>query len=146
MVRRGMMATSPLDTARQSDEGMADQQDNKGRFIKGNKANPIGAKAHDTKARKGKVIDWCKRHTLEGMKIALRIARDSEASNGDKLKAIGMIAERGYGRPEAAQSATQGMFQGATIIVDTGIRRRALEPSTIDETGRVEGQDGDKSD
>ncbi len=75
------------------------------------------------------------------MKIALRIARASETSDGDKLRAIGMIAERGYGRPEAAVSNAGGMFQGATILVDTGIRRKALEAPVIDETGRVNGQD-----
>ncbi len=45
-----MTAIDPLVTDRQSTEGMVEHQDSKGRFVKGNKANPIGANGIHSKA------------------------------------------------------------------------------------------------
>ncbi len=116
--------------------------DSKGRFVKGHK----GSNHHTVKDKRQAVILYCQGISLEMARIAASIARKTKASDGDRLRAVNAIQDRAHGRPEAAVSTAGGMFQGATIIVDTGIRRRALEGPVIDETGRVDGQDGDKAD
>ncbi len=117
-------------------------RDSSGRFGKGHSGNAEGSK----RRQKASVVEYCRRHSLRAAKIVMGIAEKTSASDADRTKAANHIIDRAHGRPEAAQSTAQGMFQGATIIVDTGIRRRALEPSTIDQTGRADGQDRDTPD
>ncbi len=99
-------------------------------FEKGVAANPTGANQHSKPRKKPDIRAWCKRHTFEAYRVVRTIYLDSETSNADKLKAVGMLTDRAEGKPEAAQGAVQGLFAGATIHVDTGIRR-TVEPPTI---------------
>ncbi len=121
-------------------------RDSSGRFDKGHSGNVRGSSKQAAKRQKAGVVEYCKRHSLRAAKIVMSIAEKTDASDADRIKAANHIIDRAHGRPEAAQSATQGMFQGATIIVDTGIRRARLEAPVIDQAGRVDGQDGDKPD
>ena len=119
-------------------------------FTKGNNANPAGKNQHTN----GKGVDFkalCVKETPNSFRRLKAIAKDGKVAAATRAGVDQYIIDRAHGRPEAAQSTAQGMFQGATIIVDTGIRRRALESPVIDETGLpatggANGQDRDTPD
>lgn len=93
---------------------------------KGESGNPGG------KVQRPDIRLLCQR----GSKRAVALLRQAvegklDCSPSDRLKAAMYILDRVEAKPIA--DGTGGMFQGAQIIVDTGIRR-GIEPPTIDAT------------
>ena len=99
-------------------------------FERGKAANPAGRNQHTAKADKVEFKDLCVAETPLAFKRIRALAKDKQVPPTTRLNADQFIIEHAHGKPEAAQSATQGMFAGATILVDTGIKR-TLEPPTI---------------
>lgn len=142
-----MTAKPAKQTSQPEQADTGEHRDNSGRFTKGGKPNPTGHNQHTAKRKKADVAAYCKRNSLEAMRIIMKIARDSTASHSDRLKAANHIVDRALGRPEAAQSNAGGLLQGTTIVVDTGIRRTPLEPPTLDVTPTTSSVNGhDKPD
>lgn len=95
------------------------------------------------------VSDLAKRESPAAFRRIVRIAKGKSLDKGgDKPsmaevhKANQYILDRAYGKPETAGNNASGLFAGATIMVDTGIRRE-LEPPTVDVTpsGSMNGHD-----
>lgn len=99
-------------------------------WAKGQSGNPAGSKKGSRK-QSNSVEALIKRGSKASLKLLCRVVEGlEEASIGDRVRAGTYLIDRDLGKPEAAQSAAQGMFAGATIMVDTGIKR-TLEPPTI---------------
>ena len=105
-----------------------------GKWVKGQSGNP-GCRPKMS----AKLSDLAKRETPAAFKRIIRLSGSLPVTNGgDKPsvaeihKANQYIVDRAYGKPTAPDSG--GTFNGATIIVDTGIRRTPIEPPTIDVT------------
>ena len=118
------------------DDEYKPKRDSKGRLVKGSSGNPSG------KASKAKqdIKALCRRNSVRAVRTLVGIMQDVTASTSDRIKAATYILDRGYGRPESEGNGAAGLFAGATIVVDTGIRR---EPPMVDVTpinGSTEGQ------
>ena len=103
-------------------------------WVKGQSGNPGGRPKLDSR-----VSALAKKESPAIFKKLVRIANGKPAtekgdtpSNTEILRAMDMVFDRAWGKASTAESA--GAFQGATIVVDTGIRRHTLEAPTIDAT------------
>jgi hypothetical protein len=103
-------------------------------WIKGQSGNPGGRPREDMRVSALiKKIGPCAIKRLERISKGLPVRDgDPAPSPGDVRRANEYLADRAYGKPAAPDSG--GAFEGATIIVDTGIRRVKLNPPTIDAT------------
>jgi len=101
-------------------------------WVKGQSGNPGGRPKLDAR-----VSALAKKESPAIFKKLVRIANGKPAtergdapSNTEILRAMDMVFDRAWGKASTAESS--GAFQGAQIIVDTGIRREKLNPPTID--------------
>jgi hypothetical protein len=103
-------------------------------WVKGQSGNPGGRPKQSTE-----VSALAKAEAPKAFKKLIRLANGQPATdrgdpptNREILRAQEMLFERAWGRPAAPESA--GLYEGMTIIVDTGIHRTRLNPPTIDAT------------
>jgi len=103
-------------------------------WVKGQSGNP-GGRPKQSK----EVSALAKAEAPKAFKKLIRLANGQPATdrgdpptNREILRAMELLFERAWGKPAAPESA--GLYEGMTIIVDTGIRRTRLNPPTIDAT------------
>ena len=103
-------------------------------FQKGNKLGKAGINQHTPKPKKADLAAWCKRESPAALRRIKAIARDMKNGAATRLNADQYLVDRAHGRPQAAESTTGGMFQGAQIVVHTGFQDapRTLTAPTID--------------
>ena len=107
-------------------------QDNRGRFTKGNVAHKASAEVR----KKNKDIKaYCQRNSMRAVKAIMAVVTDPRASPAERIKGAQYIIDRGYGKPETAGTNAQGLFAGATIMVDTGIKREPIDVTTSSVNG-----------
>lgn len=114
-------------------------QDSKGRFTKGNKAQKASVEARSSRSKKADIKAYCQRNSMRAAKAIMAVVLDDSASPAERIKGAQYIIDRGYGKPETAGNGPSGMFAGATILVDTGIKR---EPLTLDVTPTISSVNG----
>ena len=112
-------------------------------FQKGNKLGKAGINQHTPKPKKADLAAWCKRESPAALRRIKAIARDMKNGAATRLNADQYLVDRAHGRPQAAESTTGGMFQGARIVVHTGFQDAPLVAPTIDMP--VDRHDKDKS-
>lgn len=120
-----------------TDNKPTDNHDNKGRFTKGNQAQKNAIEARGSKSKKADIKAYCQRNSMRAAKAIMAVVNDPNASPAERIKGAQYIIDRGHGKPETAGNSAAGLFAGATIMVDTGIRREAID---VTPTSGVNGQ------
>lgn len=87
-------------------------------FPKGKSGNPGGRPKMPVELKEA-----CKAFTPEGIEILISIAQNTKARDGDRIRAIECILDRGYGKPQQsvevdAKSIPQVVFVGGDLIAD----------------------------
>jgi hypothetical protein len=80
----------------QSRGGAGRARDDAGRFVKGVSGNPGG-----TKHLPAEIKELAREMSLEGLKKVAEMMRREETSDRDRLAAVRLFLEYGYGRPAA---------------------------------------------
>jgi hypothetical protein len=80
----------------QSRGGAGRDRDNAGRFVKGVSGNPGG-----TKHLPAEIKELARKLSLEGMEHVAAMMRRETTSDRDRLAAVRLMLEYGYGRPAA---------------------------------------------
>ena len=105
------------------------------KWVTGQSGNPAGRPRQDKKVK-----DLVRKIGPAAIKRLEKISRGEPVRDGDPpppwseiRRANEYLADRCYGKAAAVSDGSSGTYQGATIIVDTGIRRD-LPPPTVDVT------------
>jgi hypothetical protein len=77
------------------------KRESDGKFIKGNSPKSPGRPLIPQEVK-----DMCRGYTLEAIETAISIMQNKKAQNKDRLKALEIILDRGYGK--ASQAITGG--------------------------------------
>lgn len=101
---------------------------------KGESGNP-GGKPH-----RADIKLLCRRGSRNAVRLLRQVVEGKiEAPIGDRIRAAQYILDRVEPRPTAEQGS---LFQGATIVVDTGIRRDLPAPTIdVSPTSSMNGHD-----